>query len=76
MDDQKDAIRAVARPSPDANRQQSRNVIAIGGSAGALDALLDIVGAMPDAFSGNLFVVSLSHGAIYEIFRKLPAGRQ
>jgi hypothetical protein len=25
--------------------------------------------------NGNLFVVSLSHGAIYEIFRPLPAGR-
>lgn len=35
-----------------------RNIIAVGGSAGALDAMIGIAAALPADFAGNVFVVS------------------
>ena len=35
----------------------NRDIIAIGGSAGSLDALLSIVAGLPRDFTGNVFVV-------------------
>ena len=43
---------------PAAARQARRNVIAIGGSAGALDAILALVAGLPPDFAGNVFLVS------------------
>src|SRR4051794_7694715 len=43
---------------PAAARQARRNVIAIGGSAGALDAILALVTAFPPDFAGTVFLVS------------------
>ena len=57
MDDQKDATRA-ARLSPDGKEQACRDIIVIGGSAGALAAILDIAGAFPRDFAGSIFFVS------------------
>lgn len=36
----------------------SRDIIVIGGSAGALDAMISLVERLPDDFPGSLFVVS------------------
>src|SRR5438874_9184380 len=40
------------------NEQRRRDIIVIGGSAGALDAILNIAGAFPQEFTGSIFVVS------------------
>jgi two-component system, chemotaxis family, protein-glutamate methylesterase/glutaminase len=57
MDDQKDATRASAA-AQGRNGQDQRNIIVIGGSAGALDAMLEIVAAFPREFPGTIFIVS------------------
>jgi two-component sensor histidine kinase len=57
VDDQQDATRA-ARRSGAGNGQGYRDIIVIGGSAGALDAMLDIAGGFPDDFAGTVFMVS------------------
>ena len=43
---------------PTAARQARRNVIAIGGSAGALDAMMALVAGLPPDFAGSVLVVS------------------
>ena len=43
---------------PAAARQARRNVIAIGGSAGALDAILALVTGLPPDFAATIFLVS------------------
>jgi two-component system chemotaxis response regulator CheB len=57
VDDQKDAARA-ARVSPNGKEQACRDIIVIGGSAGALAAILDIAGGFPRDFAGSIFIVS------------------
>jgi hypothetical protein len=57
VDDQKDAARA-ARLSPNGKEQACRDIIVIGGSAGALAAILDIAGGFPRDFAGSIFIVS------------------
>ena len=57
MDDQKDAIRAARRPAA-ANGRAHRDIIVIGGSAGALDAMLDVVRGLPRQFAGSVLIVS------------------
>jgi chemotaxis response regulator CheB len=57
VDDQKDAARA-ARVSPNGKEQACRDIIVIGGSAGALAAILDIAGAFLRDFTGSIFIVS------------------
>jgi two-component system chemotaxis response regulator CheB len=57
VDDQQDASRA-ARPSAPVNGPALRDVVVVGGSAGALDAMLDIAAAFPRDFSGSIFMVS------------------
>jgi two-component system chemotaxis response regulator CheB len=57
VDDQKDAAR-VPRLSSNGKEQACRDIIAIGGSAGALAAILDIAGACARAFAGSILVVS------------------
>jgi two-component system, chemotaxis family, protein-glutamate methylesterase/glutaminase len=57
VDDQKDAAR-VPRLSSNGGVQAYRDIIAIGGSAGALAAILDIAGAFPREFAGSILVVS------------------
>jgi len=57
VDDQRDATPA-AGPELVGDGQGHRDIIIIGGSAGALDAMLDIVGAFPAEFAGNIFIVS------------------
>ena len=57
MDDRKDATRAGAC-SRSANDEVQRNIIVIGGSAGALDAMLDIAATFPRDFDGNILIVS------------------
>ena len=57
MDDQKDAAR-VPRLTSNGKEQACRDIIAIGGSAGALAAILDIAGAFARAFAGSILVVS------------------
>ncbi|MBV9583867.1 MAG: chemotaxis protein CheB [Alphaproteobacteria bacterium] len=54
MDDQQDASRAARLSAIEAQR----NIIVIGGSAGALDAMLDIVAALPGDFPGSVLMVS------------------
>ena len=54
MDQQPDSPKRLR--APDAGPR--RNVVAIGGSAGALDAMLAIVAAFPPDYDGNIFVVS------------------
>jgi len=65
VDDQQDATRALRRSrAPNGpgngpgNDRQYRDIIVIGGSAGALDAMLDIAGAFSEEFPGNIFLVS------------------
>ncbi|MGE0258465.1 MAG: chemotaxis protein CheB [Alphaproteobacteria bacterium] len=55
MDDQRQEAEA-GRVSE--RRTARRDVIAIGGSAGALDVMLAVVGGLPADFGGNVFVVS------------------
>ena len=61
MDDQQDAVRAVRRAraaTEPGNEQGCRDIIVIGGSAGALDAILNIAGGFPEEFKGSIFIVS------------------
>ena len=61
MDDQQDAVRAVRRAraaTAPGNEQECRDIIVIGGSAGALDAILNIAGGFPEEFKGSIFIVS------------------
>ena len=55
MDDLLDEVRASAAPG---TRWLPRDVIAIGGSAGSLDAIFASVAGLPSDFAGNVFVVS------------------
>jgi len=57
VDDQREATRAAAH-AQGGNWQDQQNIIVIGGSAGALDAMLDIVGAFPRDFAGTILIVS------------------
>lgn len=57
MDDQIDAIR-TAGLSRAGEEEARRDIIVIGGSAGALDVMLDIAGAVPRDFTGSIFIVS------------------
>jgi two-component system, chemotaxis family, protein-glutamate methylesterase/glutaminase len=61
VDDQQDLTRAAGLPraaNGPGNEQRRRDIIVIGGSAGALDAILNIAGAFPQEFTGSIFVVS------------------
>jgi len=57
MDDQKDATRG-ARLFAGTQQEARRDIIVVGGSAGALDVMLDIARALPGDFSGSVFIVS------------------
>jgi len=54
--DQKE--QAPGATGPAAERQARRDIIAIGGSAGALDAMFAAVAGLPPDFTGSVFVVS------------------
>jgi two-component system chemotaxis response regulator CheB len=66
VDDQRNAIRAAPRelPNPEADewdlseQQARRDIVVIGGSAGALDAMVAAAGAFDREFAGTVFVVS------------------
>jgi two-component system chemotaxis response regulator CheB len=55
LDDRQKEARAAAAAE---RRRVRRDMIAIGGSAGALDAMLACVAGLPADFSGSVFVVS------------------
>jgi two-component system, chemotaxis family, protein-glutamate methylesterase/glutaminase len=57
MDDQI-AVTRAAPASPVGDRKAHRDIIVVGGSAGALDVMIDIAHALPRKFSGSVFIVS------------------
>ena len=78
MDDQQDAVRAVRRAraaTEPGNEQGCRDIIVIGGSAGALDAILNIAGGFPEEFKGSIFIVPSEGGPPRAIRTQLASAR-